>query len=116
MRGTAGASSRPAEPAAATEHPPFAPSGSQLPGEQLVDLRRLVAATRWPESETGTDQSQGAQLATNQEVARYRATDSGLWSFEARQNAVPQFMIEIEGLNIHFICVCSRHDDALPLR
>jgi pimeloyl-ACP methyl ester carboxylesterase len=83
--------------------------------EDLAELRRRVQATRWPEKETVADASQGVQLATIQELARYWATDYDLRRFEARLNALPQFMTEIDGLDIHFVHVRSPHEDALPL-
>jgi pimeloyl-ACP methyl ester carboxylesterase len=86
-----------------------------VPEEDLIDLRRRIAETRWPERETVADESQGVRLATIQELARYWATDYDLRRFEARLNALPQFMTEIDGLNIHFIHVKSPHEDALPL-
>jgi pimeloyl-ACP methyl ester carboxylesterase len=86
-----------------------------VPEEELVDLRRRIAATRWPERETVADQSQGVQLATIQELVRYWGTDYDFRRFEARLNALPQFMTEIDGLDIHFIHVESRHENALPL-
>jgi pimeloyl-ACP methyl ester carboxylesterase len=86
-----------------------------LPDEDLADLRRRIAATRWPEKETVPDQSQGVQLETVQELARYWATGYNWRTCEAQLNAVPQFMTEIDGLGIHFIHVKSRHEDALPL-
>src|SRR5919199_2951247 len=87
----------------------------QIPEEDIVDLRRRIAATRWPEQETVADPSQGVQLATMQALARYWATDYDLRRVEARLNALPQFMTEIDGLDIHFIHVKSRHENALPL-
>ena len=86
-----------------------------VPEEDLVDLRRRIAETRWPERETVADQSQGVQLATIQELARYWATDYDWRKCEAKLNALPQFITEIDGLDIHFIHVRSKHDDALPL-
>ena len=86
-----------------------------FPDEDLVELRRRIAATRWADKETVTDQSQGVQSATIQELAHYWATDYDLRRFEARLNALPQCMTEIDGLDIHFIHVRSKHDDALPL-
>jgi pimeloyl-ACP methyl ester carboxylesterase len=86
-----------------------------VPEEELVDLRRRIAATRWPEMETVADASQGVQLATIQELARYWGTDYDFRRFEARLNALPQFMTEIDGLDIHFIHVRSPHQNALPL-
>jgi hypothetical protein len=86
-----------------------------VPEEDLVELRRRVQAARWPEKETVADQSQGVQLATMQELARYWASDYDLRRFEARLNALPQFITEIDGLDIHFIHVRSPHEHALPL-
>jgi pimeloyl-ACP methyl ester carboxylesterase len=83
--------------------------------DELDDLRRRIAATRWPERETVTDESQGVQLATMQELVRYWGTEYDFRRFEARLNAVPQFVTEIDGLDIHFIHVRSQHEDALPL-
>jgi pimeloyl-ACP methyl ester carboxylesterase len=84
-----------------------------VPRAALEDLRRRIAATRWPDKET--DQSQGVQLATIQEVARYWGTDYDWRKCEAKLNALPQFMTEIDGLDIHFIHVRSKHENALPL-
>jgi pimeloyl-ACP methyl ester carboxylesterase len=86
-----------------------------VPEEDLVDLRRRILATRWPEKETVADQSQGVQLATMQELVRYWATDYDWRKAEAKLNALPQYMTEIDGLDIHFIHVRSKHEDALPL-
>jgi pimeloyl-ACP methyl ester carboxylesterase len=83
--------------------------------EVLTDLRRRIAATQWPEKETVTDQSQGVQLATMQKLARYWATDYDWRKMEAKLNALPQFLTEIDGLDIHFIHVRSRHENALPI-
>ena len=82
---------------------------------ELVELRRRIAATRWPDRETVTDQSQGVQLATIRELAHYWATDYDWRKVEARLNALPQFVTEIDGLDIHFIHVRSKHENALPL-
>jgi pimeloyl-ACP methyl ester carboxylesterase len=82
---------------------------------ELTELRRRINATRWPERETVTDASQGVQLATIQKLARYWATDYDWRKCEAKLNAVPQFIIEIDGLDIHFIHVRSKHENALPL-
>jgi pimeloyl-ACP methyl ester carboxylesterase len=82
---------------------------------ELTELRRRVNAARWPERETVTDQSQGVQLATIQKLARYWGTEYDWRKVEARLNAVPNFLTEIDGLDIHFIHVRSKHDDALPL-
>jgi pimeloyl-ACP methyl ester carboxylesterase len=86
-----------------------------VPDEQLADLRRRVAATRWPSRELVDDRSQGVQLATLQELARYWTTEYDWRKCEARLNALPQFKTEIDGLDIHFIHVKSRHEHALPL-
>jgi len=86
-----------------------------IPEEELADLRQRVLATRWPERETVTDQSQGVQLATMQELARYWAADYDWCKCEGKLNALPNFITEIDGLDIHFIHVRSRHEDALPL-
>ena len=86
-----------------------------MPGEAVADLRRRLAAARWPSKELVADRSQGVQLATIQELARYWATDYDWRACEARLNALPQFKTDIDGLGIHFIHVKSRHEDALPL-
>jgi pimeloyl-ACP methyl ester carboxylesterase len=86
-----------------------------VPGAELTELRRRINATRWPERETVTDESQGVRLATIQQLARYWATDYDWRKVEARLNALPQFMTEIDGLDIHFIHVRSQHENALPL-
>src|SRR5215203_4839637 len=83
--------------------------------EVLVELRRRIAATRWPEKETVADQSQGVQLATIQALVRYWETEYDVRRLEARLNAFPQFLIEIDGLDIHFLHVRSPHNNALPL-
>ena len=86
-----------------------------FPEAELTELRRRVTATRWPERETVTDDSQGVRLAMMQELARYWGTDYDWRTCEARLNALPNFMTEIDGLDIHFIHVRSPHEDALPL-
>jgi pimeloyl-ACP methyl ester carboxylesterase len=86
-----------------------------VPEEQLADLRRRIDATRWPSRELVADRSQGVQLATMQALARYWATEHDWRRCEARLNALPQFMTEIDGVDIHFIHVRSPHEDALPL-
>src|SRR5436190_16509314 len=83
--------------------------------EALIDLRRRLAATRWPDKETVADQSQGVQLANLQELVRYWGTDYDWRKAEAKLNAFPQFMTTIDGVDIHFIHVKSRHPNALPL-
>src|ERR671932_1867919 len=97
---------------AGTEVRPFR---VDVPDEALGDLRRRIAATQWPEKETVADQSQGVQLATMQELARYWATDYDWRKIEAKLNALPQFKTEIDGLDIHFIHVKSPHENAVPL-
>ncbi len=82
---------------------------------ELEDLRARIATTRWPTRETVEDQSQGVQLATMQALARYWASEYDWRKVEARLNALPQFITEIDGLDIHFIHVRSKHEDALPL-
>ena len=81
----------------------------------LADLRRRVAATQWPERETVSDTTQGVQLATTRELARYWQSDYDWRRVEARLNALPQFLTEIDGLDIHFIHVRSKHEHALPV-
>jgi pimeloyl-ACP methyl ester carboxylesterase len=87
----------------------------EIPEEQIADLRRRIAATRWPSKELVDDRSQGVQLAALQELARYWSEDYDFGRIEARLNALPQFTTEIDGVEIHFIHVRSKHDDALPL-
>jgi len=96
-------------------HDAVRPYHINIPEEALVDLRRRIAATRWPERETVVDQSQGVQLATVQKLARYWATDYDWRKCEAKLNALPQFITEIDGVDIHFIHVRSKHQNALPL-
>ena len=86
-----------------------------VPDEAVEDLRRRIAATQWPEQETVPDQSQGVQLETIRKLARYWATEYDWRTCEAKLNALPQFITEIDGLDIHFIHVRSNHEDALPL-
>jgi pimeloyl-ACP methyl ester carboxylesterase len=96
-------------------HPAVRPFSIDVPEEELVELRRRIAATRWPSKELVEDRSQGVQLATVQELARYWTTDYDWRKAEARLNALPQFTTEIDGVEIHFIHVRSRHENALPL-
>jgi pimeloyl-ACP methyl ester carboxylesterase len=86
-----------------------------VPEEDLVDLRRRIAATQWHEKETVADESQGVQLATIQELARYWATDYDWRKCEAKLKALPQYITGMDGLDIHFIHVRSNHENALPL-
>ncbi len=83
--------------------------------EDLADLRRRILATRWPDKETVADSSQGVQLATMEKLARYWATEYDWRRIEAKLNALPQFITTIDGLDIHFIHVRSKHADALPV-
>jgi pimeloyl-ACP methyl ester carboxylesterase len=87
----------------------------EIPEEELAELRRRIEATRWPSSELVDDRSQGVQLATMRELARYWTTEYDWRKCEDRLNALPQFITEIDGVDIHFIHVRSPHDDALPL-
>src|SRR5687767_10381241 len=86
-----------------------------IPQEEVAELRRRIAATRWPDRETVTDSSQGVPLATMRELARHWETDYDWRKCETKLNALPQFMTEIDGLDIHFIHVRSKHENALPL-
>jgi pimeloyl-ACP methyl ester carboxylesterase len=98
-----------------TENKAIRPFSINVPEDALLDLRRRINATRWPERETVTDASQGVQLATIQAVARYWATEYDWRKCETRLNALPNFITEIGGLDIHFIHVRSKHENALPL-
>src|SRR5256885_17007709 len=106
---TAGAATAVAEDTA------IRPFRVDVPEEALVDLRRRIAATHWPERETVTDESQGVQLATMKELVRYWGTDYDWRKIEAKLNALPQFVTEIDGVDIHFIHVRSNDENALPL-
>ena len=86
-----------------------------MPESEFDDLRRRIQATRWPEKENVGDITQGVPLATTQELARYWADDYDMRRFETRLNAFPQFLTEIDGLDIHFIHVKSPHPNALPV-
>ncbi len=91
------------------------PFAVHVPDEQLAELRRRVLATRWPDRETVSDQSQGVQLEKLQQLVRYWGTGYDWRKAEAKLNALPQFITEIDGLDIHFIHVRSRHSNALPM-
>ncbi|RWB04179.1 MAG: epoxide hydrolase [Mesorhizobium sp.] len=91
------------------------PFRAGIPEEAIVDLRRRLATTRWPLRETVTDQSQGVQLAKLQDLLRYWMTDYNWRKVEAKLNALPMFVTEIDGLAIHFIHVRSRHENAIPM-
>lgn len=106
----------PAQAAAAVEtKTTIRPFHVKIPEADLVDLRRRIAATRWPDKETVADASQGVSLATVRQLAHYWATDYDWRKIEARLNALPQFITEIDGLDIHFIHVRSKHENALPM-
>jgi pimeloyl-ACP methyl ester carboxylesterase len=106
----------PSELAAAPANDAIRPfPGVHVPEDALVDLRRRILATRWPDRETVSDASQGVQLSTMQALARYWASEYDWRKIEAKMNALPQFITEIDGLDIHFIHVRSKHDNALPL-
>ncbi|HEX2467480.1 MAG TPA: epoxide hydrolase, partial [Solirubrobacterales bacterium] len=100
---------------AKAENGAIRPFDVDIPEEDLDDLRRRIAATRWPSKELVADRSQGVQLATIQELARYWTSDYDWRKVEAKLNALPQFTTEIDGVEIHFIHVRSRHEDAMPL-
>jgi pimeloyl-ACP methyl ester carboxylesterase len=104
-----------ARPESAITQDAIRPFAIHVPEEVLVDLRRRVAATRFPGQETVADATQGVQLATMQALARYWATDHDWRKVEARLNALPQFVTEIDGVDIHFIHVRSPHQGALPV-
>lgn len=101
--------------AAASNGNAIRPFRVNVPEEQIVDLHRRVRATRWPSRETVSDDSQGVRLATVQKLAKYWVTDHNWRKAEARLNAYPQFITEIDGLDIHFIHVRSKHEKALPM-
>src|SRR5436190_12458395 len=96
-------------------HTEIRPFQVDVPEEKLAELRRRIDATRLPSKELVADRSQGVQLATIQELARYWTTDYDWRTCEARLNALPQFTTEIDGVEIHFIHVRSPHEHALPL-
>jgi pimeloyl-ACP methyl ester carboxylesterase len=100
---------------AVVEDPSIRPFHVSFPDEELVELRRRIEATRWPERETVNDDSQGVPLATMQQLARSWASDYDWRKVEARLNALPQYTTEIDGLDLHFLHVRSQHPDALPL-
>ena len=104
-----------AGPGAAGEDTAIRPFRIRVPQAELVELRRRIVATRWPEKETVADHSQGVPLAMVRELARYWATDYDWRKGEAKLNAVPQFVTTIDGLDIHFMHARSKHANALPL-
>jgi len=101
--------------AQATDKTAIRPFRVSVPEAELTELRRRIKATRWPERETVADGSQGVQLAFMQALARYWATDYNWRTCEAKLNAFPQFITEIDGLDVHFIHARSKHENALPL-
>ena len=105
----------PVYPAPAAESDAIRPFRIDVPEADLVDLRRRVLATRWPDRETAMDQSQGVQLAKLQELARYWGTDYDWRKIEAKLNALPQFVTTIDGVELHFIHVRSGLPNALPV-
>jgi len=102
-------------PEQVTDKTAIRPFQVNFPEEELTELRSRIKATRWPERETVTDQSQGVPLATVQKLAQYWATDYDWRKCEAKLKALPHFITEIDGLDIHFIHVRSKHEGALPL-
>lgn len=101
--------------AAADKNAAIRPFKVNVPEADLAELRRRIVATKWPEPEPVPDASQGVQLATMQKLAHYWATDYDWRKFEARLNALPQFTTTIDGVDIHFIHVRSKHPNAMPL-
>src|SRR5580765_3822919 len=100
---------------ASSESNAVRPFKFKIPDAELADLRRRIEATRWPDRETVPDATQGVQLATMQALARYWATDYDWRKCEAKLNVLPQFITQIDGLDIHFIHVRSKHENALPV-
>jgi pimeloyl-ACP methyl ester carboxylesterase len=111
----AGTSSFLTQPAVSATNDEIRPFRVDFPDDQLDDLKRRVAATRWPDAENVPDDSQGVRLATMQKLARYWHTSHDWRKVEGRLNALPQFLTEIDGLDIHFIHVQSKHENALPM-
>src|SRR6266480_3056393 len=98
-----------------TDKTAIRPIHFEVPEAELIELRRRINATRWPDRETVTDASQGVQLATTQALARYWATEYDWRKVEAKLNSYPNFLTEIYGLDIHFMHIRSKHENALPL-
>src|SRR5882724_11136223 len=105
----------PAQMAAAAGDTAIRPFRVNVPEADLADLRKRIAATKWPEREQVADATQGVQLATMQKLAQYWANEHDWRKCEAKINAVPNFITEIDGLDIHFIHVRSKHENALPM-
>jgi pimeloyl-ACP methyl ester carboxylesterase len=103
------------DPASGKDDVSIRPFHVQVPEAALTDLRQRLAATRWPDQETVTDESQGVQLATMKELVRYWSTDYDWRKIEAKLNSYPQFVTTIDGVDIHFIHVRSKHKNALPI-
>src|SRR5258706_3713543 len=101
--------------AASADKDAIRPFHVHFPDEELADLRRRIKATRWPEKELVIDPSQGVQLATIQKLARYWGTDYDWRKCEAKLNGLPQYVTPIDGVDIHFIHVRSKHKNALPM-
>src|SRR5579863_4599928 len=99
----------------ATDKTAIRPFHVNVPETELTELRRRINATKFPEREAVTDATQGVQLATVQALARYWETEYDWRKIEAKLNALPQFLTEIDGLDIHFIHVRSKHENAMPL-
>src|SRR6267142_2591089 len=102
-------------PASKEDRAPIRPFHVNVPKAELTELRKRIQATKWPARELVTDASQGVQLATMRKLARYWATDYDWRKGEAKLKAVPHFITEIDGLDIHFIHVRSKHENALPM-
>jgi len=115
MTDVAPTSSRTGDDIRIVDDTPVRPFQVEIPQDAVDDMRRRIAATRWPDRETVDDDSQGLPLAMMQELARYWATGYDWRACETRLNALPQFLTEIDGLDIHFIHVRSKHEDALPV-
>src|SRR5262245_28760945 len=103
------------EQTAVSQNTDIRPFSVHIPDEAIADLRNRILATNFPEKETVADDTQGVQLKTMQALARYWATDFDWREVEARLNALPQFLTEIDGLDIHFIHVRSKEKNALPM-
>ena len=106
---------RPDEPRIGSDGVEIRPFHVEFPQSDFDDLRRRIQSTRWPERENVADETQGVQLATMRALADYWATKHDVRAFQTKLNAVPQFLTEIDGLDIHFIHVRSAHEGALPL-
>ncbi|MBV9589271.1 MAG: epoxide hydrolase N-terminal domain-containing protein, partial [Hyphomicrobiales bacterium] len=110
-----GQTSNPGGSQIATNADAIRPFSIDFPEEMLVDLRRRINATKWPDREIVSDTTQGVQLATMQAIARYWGTQFDWRKIEARLKAMPQFITEIDGLDVHFVHVRSKHENALPM-